>query len=452
MSRATTHRGGAVGVLALTVVLHACSADDTPTSPPRVSRPNASTALTTFVVTNTNDDGPGSLRAALEAIEEGKLIQFDPSLAGQTITLLSGPLDPYGGTSHVIEGPPNGGITINGGNNFIVIGGGSRDLTLRNMTITGGRPPAGGVGGGINFGGKSDLTLENVLVTGNAAERGGGLYVTGGASLLMLNSTVSGNTATGEGGGIYNTGSMRLTNSTVTGNTAAGGGGVAYQGHLALHNSIVANNTATSSANCAPLFDAIQSYFGTNLSSDASCGAHANLIVADPKLGALANNGGPTRTHPLLKESPAIDGAPDCPAAVDQRYVARPQGAKCDIGAFEFNDYITVGLTIDPSGTINPATGSTIVSGSVTCSAATSVDLAVALKQTQKARRGTAVVEASGTVTIECAGQKFWSIALKPASGSFLNAAAAATVQNVNVPKYAIPAKLEGAVKLFWSK
>jgi hypothetical protein len=48
-------------------------------------------------------------------------------------------------------------------------------------------------------------------------------------------------------------------------------------------------------------------------------------------------NGGPTKTHALVKGSPAIDAAPvdsDCPA-VDQRGVARPQGAGCDIGAFE---------------------------------------------------------------------------------------------------------------------
>jgi len=51
----------------------------------------------------------------------------------------------------------------------------------------------------------------------------------------------------------------------------------------------------------------------------------------------LAANGGPTQTHALLAGSPAIDaGSPDCPPPFfDQRGIVRPQGAACDIGAFE---------------------------------------------------------------------------------------------------------------------
>jgi hypothetical protein len=62
----------------------------------------------------------------------------------------------------------------------------------------------------------------------------------------------------------------------------------------------------------------------------------------DPRLGPLAFNGGPTRTHALLAGSPAIDhgdnsGAP----ATDQRGVARRRDGDgngsqiTDIGAFE---------------------------------------------------------------------------------------------------------------------
>jgi hypothetical protein len=54
-------------------------------------------------------------------------------------------------------------------------------------------------------------------------------------------------------------------------------------------------------------------------------------------LAPRADNGGPTLTHALVPCSPAIDAAPvdaDCPAT-DQRGNARPQGAMCDIGAFE---------------------------------------------------------------------------------------------------------------------
>ena len=62
----------------------------------------------------------------------------------------------------------------------------------------------------------------------------------------------------------------------------------------------------------------------------------SDQIVASPELGPLADNGGPTQTQALLPGSPAIDSADDsaCPAT-DQRGVSRPQGASCDVGAYE---------------------------------------------------------------------------------------------------------------------
>jgi hypothetical protein len=62
-----------------------------------------------------------------------------------------------------------------------------------------------------------------------------------------------------------------------------------------------------------------------------------SLTYIDPMLAPLADNGGPTFTLALLPGSPAIDAGDDtaCPPT-DQRGVARPIGAHCDIGAFEF--------------------------------------------------------------------------------------------------------------------
>src|SRR5205823_1158570 len=59
----------------------------------------------------------------------------------------------------------------------------------------------------------------------------------------------------------------------------------------------------------------------------------------DPKLGPLGDNGGPVLTEALLAGSPAIDagspgGGNSC-VTTDARGIARPQGPRCDIGAFE---------------------------------------------------------------------------------------------------------------------
>jgi hypothetical protein len=76
---------------------------------------------------------------------------------------------------------------------------------------------------------------------------------------------------------------------------------------------------------------------GHNLVQDDTCNPVASDIInAGAGVGPLANNGGATPTHALLPGSPAINAGDDaqCPAT-DQRGVSRPQGAHCDIGAFE---------------------------------------------------------------------------------------------------------------------
>lgn len=79
-----------------------------------------------------------------------------------------------------------------------------------------------------------------------------------------------------------------------------------------------------------------------NLADDDSCGAGFTLVPDLPSLtGVLGDHGGSTQTVSLLKGSPAIDAGDDSQcSATDQRGVTRPQGAACDIGAYEFEEAI----------------------------------------------------------------------------------------------------------------
>ena len=136
-----------------------------------------------------------------------------------------------------------------------------------------------------------------------------------------------------------------MINSTVVDNVAppgtAGGLFVGTFGDaaasLGVTNSIVGNN-ADFACFLAPFGPGPVSLTsgGGNVFTDATCNpVDSDQVVADPGVGPLQNNGGPTNTHALESESPAIDAAiPGACPATDQRGVARD--ASCDSGSFEF--------------------------------------------------------------------------------------------------------------------
>jgi hypothetical protein len=75
-----------------------------------------------------------------------------------------------------------------------------------------------------------------------------------------------------------------------------------------------------------------------------------NDSFTDPKLGPLANNGGPTPTMALLPGSPAIDaGNTSLAPATDQRGFPRPAGLAADIGAFEYGSVMPT-IAVSRSG------------------------------------------------------------------------------------------------------
>ena len=207
-------------------------------------------------------------------------------------------------------------------------------------------------GGGIVSG--VETTITDTTIADNRADDGGGVQVAD-APLMAERITVSGNSATGAGGGLQTFRSeMHVSNSTISGNSASsvrgagvslgsgmstlrhvtvvgntGGFGVGGSfGAATLENVVVANNPGGDCQRNLPV-----TAVGGNLDSDGTCGV---ALTGAPQIGPLSDNGGPTLTHALLPGSPAIDAAGGCPPpATDQRGEPRPQGARCDLGAFE---------------------------------------------------------------------------------------------------------------------
>lgn len=176
-------------------------------------------------------------------------------------------------------------------------------------------------------------------------------------TVTLSRSTIAGSVASRDGGGVYNEQALTVTHSTVSRNTAAfEGGGLFLAADAEFNSSIVAANLAGASGpDCA----GAATSNGYNLIGDTDgffcafapstgdqVGSGGGLT--DAMLAVLASNAGPTQTIAVAPSSPAvvavpvgaraIDGStPLCPAtgSRDQRGVFQPQGAGCDIGAFE---------------------------------------------------------------------------------------------------------------------
>ncbi len=230
-------------------------------------------------------------------------------------------------------------------------------------------------GGGIrNLGTMSIInsTVSGNVLTINAStctECGGGGINNGFGELTLINSTVSGNETNIDGGGLFRRGgtTIGVFNSTITQNTAGldrTGGGVFSSGSgFTFQNTILAGNHAPHTLILVPAiilppisFLVDDDCAGTLVSNGNNLMGVKNCTVtgvaptlADPQLGSLQNNGGPTATHALLAGSPAIDagtptGCRDNLGALlstDQRGATRPFDGngdgtgQCDIGAFE---------------------------------------------------------------------------------------------------------------------
>jgi hypothetical protein len=225
-----------------------------------------------------------------------------------------------------------------------------------------------GIGGGLFIAGGS-VTLSNVTDAANVAQGGaGGAGGAGGSP--NGGHGAAGIVGTAAGGGAYaGGGSLSAVNVTVTSNSIAsggtGGGLDVNSGTVTLDNSIVALNTSAAAASDIAGTVAVASAFnliGKGGSGGLSNGVNGNQVgVANPGLGTLANNGGPTETIAVLPGSPAIGkGSSTITGAtvptVDQRGVSRPSNS-VDIGAFQDRGFtITIGTGLSPqTAAINSA-------------------------------------------------------------------------------------------------
>jgi hypothetical protein len=429
------------------IALGACA--DDPVAPKIPSRANLATSgppTDTFVtVTVTNTSGGidvGSIRWAADQIgDAGGVIRFAPALDGATI-VLNGSISPD--HAMIIEGPPKG-ITLSGNNQYRVISGGpdNAQVGLTNVTVTKGYDPnyASAIRG-------TSVSLLNSTVEGNS---GPGSAIRVQYGFHATNSTVSGNVVGAPAIEYSERAYVTINNSTIAYNAPGAGiglfGGVsdAYQLLVVLNNSILANN----GQNCWSTSGL--RYEGTNISSDWSCGI-VGIGIGNPQLFPLANNGGPTKTHAIPHTSPAYNSGVGCWPDTDQRYVLRD--AKCDVGAFEFNDFTKVTITIDQSTKVNATTGKALLTGTIKCTRNDAFRLALELHQDQKVNGQVVDVHSASDIPVTCTTSATpWSASMGLSNGEvFRSGAASATAQTFATPEWVTPAGAAGAVKISFTR
>jgi CSLREA domain-containing protein len=216
-------------------------------------------------------------------------------------------------------------------------------------------------GGGIYTTSNSENLIDQSAIINNTAVSGGGIFA---RRTTIRQSTVSGNTAS-IGAGVLTRIATNVEHSTITRNqpgpAGVGGGIFVNDGDLTLSHSIVASNGGNNGDINLLTGATIESHFsliGHSLGSGlvpapvGSPDANGNLIgtatfsgIISPRLGPLADHGGPTPSHALLPDSPAlnagdpaamsgVDGVPEFDQRVEP--FTRVHGGRIDIGAFEW--------------------------------------------------------------------------------------------------------------------
>ena len=300
----------------------------------------------------------------------------------------------FGGGIYLNQGSltiaANTSLSFNTASNGGAIYNAAGTASLTNVTLF--NNAAAGSGGAIDSANR--LTVNIASIFDNRASNGGGIDNAGIGTLIDV--TLSGDSASQNGGGIFNQGTLSLTNSTIAAESAANGGGIFNSagqlttvnvtiaensvtggsgggldvggGNVLLSNTIVSANTSGTGVNASAndVSGTVSSSSAFNLIGAGGAGGlidgmNHNQVGAAPKLGTLADNGGPTETIALLAGSPAIDKGGNSISGVtvpntDERGALRGgvsgetgihAGTAVDIGAYEASSSYLVTTTVD---------------------------------------------------------------------------------------------------------
>lgn len=221
-----------------------------------------------------------------------------------------------------------------GGGVFRVSNDDSGSFAMDRSTVDGNRVTATGSGnaGGLYLQGLA-LGITNSTISRNQAFFGGGIWINE-RTVQMTNVTVAENVATGSnGGGVWlgNNPTGTLLNCTIANNHATADGQVAgaiFGDGLTLVNTLISGNTAMYRPTC----NTTHASGGGNLQWPAGALCTDTPLIADPTLGALADQGGDTQAMVPGPQSPARGLGAGCPPT-DQ--LGNPRTEPCTAGAIE---------------------------------------------------------------------------------------------------------------------
>ncbi|MGB1251537.1 MAG: choice-of-anchor Q domain-containing protein, partial [Candidatus Promineifilaceae bacterium] len=286
---------------------------------------NSSNANTTFINSIVEDNHARQWGGGIANGDSAQIVLDNVEVRNNTADVLAGGIDNHDGIVIVRQSEIVGNVAVSSSGGGIYNDG---SLRVENTLIQGNRAKVDG-GGIFNF---DSLTLERSTLAENSAEGdAGGLLNWGDADLR--NVTITDNSAGRDAGGYFNLGNSNVVHATIADNSAVGqADGLFQDGFLNLTNTILADTCVR--------YNHITSY-GNNIDAGTSCVlTHANdMSNTASLLEPLMDNGGFTPTRALQVGSPATDAAnlAGC-LNFDQREIPRPQGAGCDIGAYEGNE------------------------------------------------------------------------------------------------------------------